>query len=146
MTRAVRLPIPCSARARAEVTPTWGARPLYGSIVEGKGSTARSVAVPDRPSKAARKNPTSATASSISPSLGTTYQTTPRGRFVAAAATKNALAAGVRPETTLAGKAIPLRAMAVFSSARNPRDVDVVTTDYSRPLVLNRTPGENTHR
>ena len=70
----------------------------------------------------------------------------PRGRFVAVAATKNALAAGVRPETTLAGKAIPLRAMAVFSSARNPRDVDVVTTDYSRPLVLNRTPGENTHR
>ena len=43
------------------------------------------------------------------------------------AATNSALAAGVRPDTTRAGTSMPLRAIAVFNSARRLREVEVVT-------------------
>jgi hypothetical protein len=44
-------------------------------------------------------------------------------------ATYRAFADGVRPETARVGAAIPLRAIAVLSTARRFNDVDVVTTD-----------------
>ena len=78
------------------------------------------------------KNATSSTACSMSASLGSTYNTTPCGRLWAAAATNRALAAGVRPDTTRAGTSMPLRAIAVFNSARRLREVEVVT-ESSRP-------------
>ena len=90
-TRAAPLARACSARARTDVTPTWGARPRYGSTsCDGTGRIARSIAESDSPSRAARKNPTSATTSSSSPSLGTTYSTTPCGSAWAADATISA--------------------------------------------------------
>src|SRR5436190_268424 len=51
--RAVPLAIAWRTRARADVTPTWGDSPRYGSIsCDGNGSTARSDAAAVRPSNA----------------------------------------------------------------------------------------------
>ncbi len=127
-TRAVAPANAWSARARVEVTPTCGANPRYGSIsCEGNGSTARSAAVAESPSRAERNRHTSPTACSRSPSPGTTYRTTPCGIECAAPATNRALADAVSPETTRAGTFMPLRAIAVFSSARRLSEVEVVT-------------------
>src|SRR5262249_27230140 len=63
---------------------------------------------------------------SRSRSLGTTYNTDPRGIACAAPATYSAFAGGVSPETARAGASIPLRRSAVLKSARRFREVDVV--------------------
>src|SRR5262245_10485125 len=120
--------MPWSARARTDVTPMCGASPRYGSTsCDGYARTARSVAAGARPSSAARKKPTSALASSMSASLGSTYSTTLCGRACAALATSSAFAGAVRPDTTRAGTSMPLRAIAVFRTARRFREVEVAT-------------------
>ena len=127
-TRAEPWAIEYRARARAEVTPMCGAMPRYGSIsCEGNGNTTRSVAACVSPSSAARKNDTSAQVCSRSPSLGTTYSTTPCGFACAAAATKSAFAESVSPETRRAGTSIPLRVTAVLRRARRFSEVEVAT-------------------
>src|SRR4051794_15647710 len=78
----------------------------------------------------------SATACSTSRSVGTTYTTVPRGRACDAAATYNAFAGGVSPETTVAGRSMPLLATAVLSRARRLREVDVV-----KPIQIIRFAG-----
>src|SRR5262249_6033240 len=93
---------------------------------DGKGRTACSEAAAEKPSRAATKNATSATASSTSRSVGTTNTTVPRGIDCDAAATYNAFAGGVRPDTTVAGRSMPLLATAVWSKARRLREFDVV--------------------
>src|SRR5580765_4797522 len=107
-----------------------GAIPRYGSTSwDGNGSTTRSVDAGVSPSSAPRKNETSAQASSRSPSPGSTYSTTPWGCACAAAATNNALAELVSPDTTRAGTSIPLRVTAVFRTARRLSEVEVATVE-----------------
>src|SRR5437660_8337502 len=102
--------------------------PRYGSTsCDGNGRTDRSTAFGASPSSAARKNLTSAVATSRSASLASTYNTTPFGRAWAAAATCRALADGVSPETDRADESIPLRETAVFRIARRCSDVDAGT-------------------
>src|SRR5262249_9458372 len=72
-----------------------------------------------------RKNATSANARSMSASAGTMYTTTPCGNAWAAAATNNAFAGGVSPDTARAGASMPLRATADFRTARRLREVDM---------------------
>src|SRR3954451_25120608 len=111
--------------------------PRYGSTSwDGKGRTAWSDAAAENPSSAATKNDTSDTACSRSRSVVTTYRTVPRGSACDAAATYNAFAGGVSPDTTAAGRSMPLLATAVLSSARRLREVDVV-----KPIQIIRSAG-----
>ena len=115
-----------SARARAEVTPTCGASPRYGSTsCDGNGRTARSAAAAESPSSAARKK------RDVGDSLlevgvaRDDVQDNPMRSRLRGGGDEQRLRGAVSPETTCAGTSIPLRATAVLRTARRFSEVAV---------------------